>query len=337
MKTLALTGGGTGGHLVVARALKEAALKQGIRVLYIGSTQGQDQAWFAQDKEFEACYFLATRGVMNQNILGKLFSLFFIAKATWQARRLLARHRVDAVISVGGYSAAPAALATLFSTVRLFIHEQNATMGRLNRLLKPFARHVFSSYIPPWADYPVREAFFTTQRIRSSVKTIIFLGGSQGAQAINALALNLAPKLHQMGIHIIHQCGEKHLLAMQEAYSALGVPVELFSFSQEMPQLLARADFAISRAGASSVWELSANGLPALFIPYPYATDDHQTANALRHVQKKLAWMMPQNALDAAQLLEIIQTDLTPISHKLTALIAPHGADKILHEVVQNV
>jgi len=205
---IVITGGGTGGHLAIARSLRDAALKAGHSCLFIGSTSGQDEAWFKDDKYFESVHFLQTSGVVNKRGLHKLFAVWLSFKAMLQALSLV--KQADCVISVGGFSAAPASFAAVLLRRPYFIHEQNAAIGRLNRLLRPFSKAFFSSYEPssPVKDYPVRASFFKEARIRSSVKTVIFLGGSQGARFINDLAVKIAPVLKEKGIKIIHQAGK---------------------------------------------------------------------------------------------------------------------------------
>jgi len=148
----------------------------------------------------------------------------------------------------------------------LFIHEQNATIGSLNKLLKPFSKRFFNTFL--YNDpYPVEEVFFNTARIRKEIKTIIFLGGSQGASFINNLALNLAKDLNKKGIKIIHQTGKRDYKKVKEFYKKENIEVECFDFSLNLVEKLTEADIAISRAGASTLFELAANNLPAVFIP----------------------------------------------------------------------
>lgn len=334
MKRIAITGGGTGGHLVIAKALKEAALAEGLELIYFGSTYGQDKQWFEHDKGFKARYFFKTSGVVNQGRIGKVFALIKIAIAFFKARRLLKKHKIEAVISVGGYSAAPASFAALSKRLPLYIHEQNARIGRLNQMLKAKAQGFFSSYTQEPVSYPVREELFSRKRLRDEVKSLIFLGGSQGAKAINALALELAPVLKEKKINIIHQCGKKHLESMKEAYKKLDIEVELFAFSEKIADYLDQADLAIARAGASTVWELTALQLPAIFIPYPYAANDHQASNAQSHVDAGASWMMRETEIDTDEILKIISKGVQSQSEILATLLKPQGAKEIILKVI---
>ncbi|MDD2567656.1 MAG: glycosyltransferase, partial [Thiovulaceae bacterium] len=230
---LCITGGGTGGHLMIADALLQAALPRKHETIFIGSTSGQDQKYFKENSKFSHVYFLPTSGVVNKKGLGKIGALWRIFKAFFTARTLLRKHKIQALYSVGGFSAAPAALAAISLRIPLFIHEQNAVTGRLNALLKPFAKRFISAYDTnsPIRGYPVKQLFSSHSRIRKNVRTVIFLGGSQGAKAINDLALRVAPELQKKGISIIHQCGENDFERVKEVYETLGVEAELYGFT----------------------------------------------------------------------------------------------------------
>jgi UDP-N-acetylglucosamine--N-acetylmuramyl-(pentapeptide) pyrophosphoryl-undecaprenol N-acetylglucosamine transferase len=178
---IVLTGGGTGGHLEVARLLKEAFRARGVTPIFIGSTRGQDQRWFDNDDGFAARYFFDTRGVVDRGPAGGVVSLALIVRATVTALGVLKRHAAKAVVNVGSYAAAPASLAALLRRIPLFIHEPSAVVSPLNRLLRPYAAGFFSSYgdESPVPDFPVDRAFFDLARPRTRLGRILFLGGRQ--------------------------------------------------------------------------------------------------------------------------------------------------------------
>ncbi|MDT8337867.1 MAG: undecaprenyldiphospho-muramoylpentapeptide beta-N-acetylglucosaminyltransferase [Sulfurimonas sp.] len=314
-----ITGGGTGGHLMIAEALVEAAAQEGHEAIFIGSTSGQDRKYFEDHSTFSHVYFLETTGVVNQKGLKKVKALWLVLKAFFASRKILKRHKIEAVYSVGGFSAAPASFAAISRFIPLFIHEQNAVEGRLNSLLKPFAARFISAYNEksPIIGYPVKEEFFKSAREREDVKTIIFLGGSQGAKAINDLALSVAEELKKKGIKIIHQAGEKDYERVQKKYEELGVEAEVYAFTKEMPSLMSKADLAVSRSGASTLWELCANGLPALFIPFPHAASDHQYHNARFIVQNEMGWCERESEDLREKLLSLLDENLQSKSSAL--------------------
>ena len=336
---LCITGGGTGGHLMIAQALIEAATSEGHEAIFIGSTSGQDRKYFENDSLFSHVYFLETTGVVNQKGLGKLKALWKVFSAFLKSRKLLKEHNIDATYSVGGFSAAPASFATISKKIPLFIHEQNAVVGRLNGLLKPYAKGFVSAYDKDShiKGYPVKDVFFKSARVRDKLESIIFLGGSHGAKAINDLALNVAQELKKRGIKIIHQAGERDYERVKDEYEKKGVEVELYSFTKELDVLIAKADLAVSRAGASTLWELCANGLPAFYIPYPYAAEDHQYHNAKFIVENELGWCEREGSDLEQKLISILDVQLTTMSNELLKHSQKDVALKMIRDVEENI
>ncbi len=329
--SIVITGGGTGGHLAIAKAIKEELNKRAIKPIFIGSTKGQDRDWFGDDEGWEERYFLETSGVVDKRGFAKLQSLWKISKNVLEIKKIFDRYRVKRVLSVGGYSAAPASIGAVIYRKNLFIHEQNAVMGRLNRSLKPFAKKLFLDH----SYYPVQEIFFQQQRVREEIKTIIFLGGSQGAKAINEFAFNIAPLLKERDIKIIHQCGKRDFDRCKEFYQKEGIEVDLFDFSDKLPLKMSMADFAISRSGAGMLWELTACGLPALFIPYPYAAGDHQYYNAKYLSDQNLALLRREDELNEDDILsEIFKLDLKEMSQRLIFISDKSGAKHVVDELL---
>ncbi|MFA6189334.1 MAG: undecaprenyldiphospho-muramoylpentapeptide beta-N-acetylglucosaminyltransferase [Sulfuricurvum sp.] len=333
--TIIFTGGGTGGHLVIALSLAQAARSRGHNVIFVGSMSGQDRQWFANSSVFEKSYFLETTGVVNKKGLGKLNALWKILKAVMASRRIIKELNADAIVSVGGFSAAPAAIASITMKRPLYIHEQNAITGKLNTLLRPYAAAFFSSYETGanHCDYPVNEIYFQNARTRIKVKTVIFLGGSQGAKFINDLALEIAPWLSEKGISIIHQCGAAEEERVRHAYHKLGIEAKVYGFTTKIAELIERSDFAISRSGASTLWELCAARVPAFFIPFPYAAADHQFHNARYVVQHNVGWCERQGQGILPKLQEAIESDIQPKSEALVKLIGMNGAQHIIEMV----
>ncbi len=333
--SIVITGGGTGGHLAIAKAIKEEFNRRDIKPIFIGSSRGQDRQWFGEDDGWIEKLFLETSGVVNKRGISKAISLMHILKESVKLRSYFKKEGIKAVLSVGGYSAAAASFAALLTPqTKLYIQEQNAVMGSLNRLLQPFATKVFSAYEADRFSFPIREIFFEKARVREDLKTVIFLGGSQGASAINRFAQKIAPLLDSRGIRIMHQCGKNDYEDLKKFYAQSGIGVELFPFSDDLISYMERADFAISRAGASTLWELTANGLPALFVPYPYAAGDHQYYNAKSLADQGLALLRREEELDEGLIEEITALDLKEISEKLKHLAKRDGAKQIVDEML---
>lgn len=342
MSAVLISGGGTGGHLAIAKAMMLECQKRGIKCIYIGSTAGQDRLWFEKEEGFEQKYFLPTLGVVNQKGLGRFKSLFFQFKAIARAIKILKAHKPIAVFSVGGYSSAPASLASIILKIPLFIHEQNAVRGTLNRLLAPFARKIYGSFgameknFYP-TSYPVRDEFFEFARLREEIKCVMFLGGSQGAVAINDFAIQIAPILKQKQIKIIHQSGEKDFERVQKAYQELEIQAEVFAFAPNMAQRMREADLCFARAGASSVWEMCANALPCVYIPYPYAAGNHQFFNASFFTQENLGILCEQKDLTKEVLNQALSFDIATSSRLLQNKIQSGGAREILDSLLSSL
>lgn len=398
----AITGGGTGGHLAIAKALAVELQAQNLKAIYIGSTLGQDKAWFENSELFTQCYFLESSGVVNKSGLNKLKAIFKQFQATLEAKKILKAHKVTHVISVGGFSAGGASMGAILARIPLFIHEQNAIKGKLNEILTPFAKAVFGSFHSNSKNfistsYPVRDEFFATSRIRKECKNILFLGGSQGAKGINDFALKLTPLLLQKGINVAHQCGERDFERIKQEYENLGIlnkvdsgnfhnenevnlssisaevslgnfqgcealsaetsqkgcqtsekqnslkiaketmQFDLFAFDKNLVTRLQKADLCIARCGASSLWEMVANGLIGIFVPYPYAAKDHQYFNAKSFTDEGLGFVIRENELDTKSVLGFIESlqgeSLEQKSSEVITKIKPNGAREILTHI----
>lgn len=337
--TIAITGGGTGGHLAIARAIKEELNARGIKPIFIGSGSGQDKAWFEHDEGFCEKIFLDSKGVVNKKGFAKLFTLIGVIKNIATCLKLIRTHKINTVISVGGYSAAPLVLASIIARKKLYIHEQNAVQGALNKISAPYATAIFSSFgdNSPAKDYPVQNRCFELSRTREELKTVIFLGGSQGAAKINELALELAPTLEAKGISIIHQAGAKSCDEVAAKYKEMGVEVDVFGFSNELQDKIALSDFAVARSGAGTLFELAAHRLPAFFIPYPYAAGNHQEFNAKYLADKGAAFYKNQNEVAADDILELIENkkQIFAASKAMQSIIGQGGAKQIVDFVLR--
>ena len=217
---------------------------------------------------------------------------------------------------------------------KLYLHEQNSVDGGVNKWLKKYAYKYFNSFKTNHP-YPINKDFFTYSRSRKKVKTILFLGGSNGASFINNLAMNLSEELNNKNIKIIHQSGSKDYKWLKQSYQDKNINVDLFDFKDNLPEIMNKADFCISRAGASTTFELLANALPTLFIPFPYAIYDHQYKNALYFKEKKLCFLKRENELDDNYVYEIIENDFQDLSNILMKSIKCDGAKKIIYDIFQ--
>lgn len=291
-----IAGGGTGGHVTPALALGEAVAQEGGQVLFLGSDQGLEATLVpAAGFDFVA---LSSRQVMGRSLAGRAAGGLRILAATRGAHRTLRAFRPDLVVSVGGYAAMPATLAARLLRIPLFVVEPNAVPGRVNRLTARFAAGVFVGFeaaAPRMGvaasrvvchGIPLREELVRTfrdmeARTRPSLPLRLLLsGGSQGARQINDAMIAALPRLAPLPLEIFHQAGDADRERVEAAYAATGLPHEVVAFEREMTKRYRWAHLAVCRAGALTLAELALAGLPALLVPYPFAADDHQEANA---------------------------------------------------------
>jgi len=334
---IVVTGGGTGGHLKVADAFIEELKNRDFNIIFIGSTKGQDKSWFENDDRLKEAIFLSTSGVVNKKGLNKLLSLTNILSKTLECLKIYIKYSIKKVISVGGFSAASASFAAILKRdCNFFIHEQNSKMGKLNELTSKFASEVYSSFLESSKvkDYPVDLKFFENSRVRKEIKTIAFFGGSQGAVAINNFALKVIPKLNEMGIKIIHQTGANDFQRVEEFYKNKNINADVFDFTKNIVSKMKEADFCVSRAGASTLFELCANNLPTLFIPYKYAAKNHQYFNAKVLFDKNLCFLQNEDELDENLFFEALNYDIEKISTGLKAIIKPNAIKSIVDDIL---
>jgi UDP-N-acetylglucosamine--N-acetylmuramyl-(pentapeptide) pyrophosphoryl-undecaprenol N-acetylglucosamine transferase len=287
-----LAGGGTGGHVFPALALAEAIRKEEpiANVRFLGTESGLEsrvvpQAGYPLD-------VVPARPVVGRRWTERVQALGSLALGILHARRLLRRLRGDLVIGVGGYASVPAVVAAVTLGIPTALLEPNARPGRANRLLGRFARAVFVQFEEAASGFPAAKVHRVGTPVRAmpertepfpAVDTVrlFILGGSQGARSINRAIIASLDRLGERdGFRITHQTGERDLEEVQRAYREADVSAEVVPFLQDVPERLSRSDLVVARAGAASVAELCAAGVPSILVPYPFAADDHQMANA---------------------------------------------------------
>ena len=292
-----LAAGGTGGHMVPAHALADELKSRNHGVLLITDERG---ARFPGLFENVPVHILPA-GRLGGGPIGWLKALGAVARGRAQAKRLYREHAPDAVVGFGGYPALPALLAASARKIPTVLHEQNAVIGRVNRLLAAEAAAIGTAYdevdrLKPkyqaktvLIGNPVREEIARLGELpfpafdEYAPLKILVTGGSQGASVLSAVVPEglgkLEPSLRRR-LQVVQQCRPDDIERVRQQYADLGIPAELTTYIEDMPAKLADAHLVIGRAGASTVAELSAAGRPAILIPFAAATDDHQTANA---------------------------------------------------------
>ncbi len=316
-RLLLIAAGGTGGHMFPAQALAEAMIARGWRVKLSTDVRGARYAGgfpaLVQMEQVGSATF--ARG----GPLARLAVPFRIAGGVLASLVRMVRDRPDVVVGFGGYPTIPALCAALILRCPRMIHEQNGVPGRVNRL---FARHVNRFACGTW---PTRlpagvSGVHTGNPVRAVVLSragagymtpgmhplsLVMIGGSQGARVLSDVvppAIAALPEPIRRNLRVAHQARAEDQARVMAAYQAAGVPAEVEPFFADIPRRLAEAQLVISRAGASSVADISVIGRPSILVPYAAATGDHQTANAQGLVAAGAAILIPEADLDPATL-----------------------------------
>ncbi len=308
MSTIVLSAGGTGGHLFPAQALAAELASRGRRIVVMTDARGKNYnaAFPGADIETVPSGSFANRSQ-------KFTAPFSIFAGVFVALAKLLHLKPAAVIGFGGYPSLPVMIAARLGGFPTAIHEQNAVLGRVNRLIASGMRAIAASF--PFARFaPKGNIVYTGNPVRPEAATLanaiynapgengpihlLVFGGSQGARALSELvpaAIAMLPANLRARLDIVQQCRPEDIESVRAAYK--GVKVELATFFNDLPQRMANAHLVISRSGASTISELTVIGRPAILIPYPFAMDDHQTANADVLANAGAAWRIAQSEL----------------------------------------
>ena len=350
-RTVLVMAGGTGGHVMPALAVAESLRGEGWRVVWLGTRAGME-AKLAVEKGFDMAW-VKVAGVRGKGLVAKLLLPANLLAAFWQAARAIFRERPDVALGLGGYVAFPGGMMASLLGKPLVIHEQNAIAGLTNRVLACLADRVLlglpaafshghdkplpcGKVAADWVGNPVRPPIAAlpepAQRLagRSGPLRLLVVGGSLGAQALNELVPQAIARLPETGRpEVRHQSGARHLDTLKGHYAAAGVKAECLAFIDDMAEALAWADLVICRAGALTVAEIAASGSAALFVPFPFAVDDHQTANARFLSDGGAGWLMQQKDLDAGKLADwlggLTRDTLRTRAEKARALAKPEA------------
>ena len=308
---IVLAAGGTGGHMFPAEALARELLGRGLRVALVTDRRGQ---------AFAALPGVALHriraGRFGAGLMSKVVGVAELALGTLEAGRLLRTLAPAAVVGFGGYPSVPTMLAAARHGLPSLIHEQNAVLGRANRLLAPRVKRIATAFAEVGAlrDADRGRSVLTGNPVRPAIAAlrgtayrapaegafdILVIGGSQGARVLSEVvpvAFALLPEHLRRRLRVTQQARAEDLEAVRQAHRASGVAAELATFFSDVPERLARAHLVISRSGASTMAELAMAGRPAILVPYLHAADDHQTANARAMEQAGGAWVLPHAA-----------------------------------------
>ena len=318
-----LAAGGTGGHLIPAFALATELERRGHHVALITDARGEA---IPGKPDFMAAHVIPV-GRFGKNPLGWLKGMRAVVEGRSMARRLFDSFEPSAVIGFGGYPSLPALLAATSAGIPSVVHEQNAVLGRVNRFLSGRVQAIATAYeqvdrLKPGHEVktfcvgnPVRAEVLALREIdypplpEDGLLRVLVTGGSQGARVLSEVVpdgLAMLPPAIRMRLQVTQQCRAEDLDRVRERYRSHDIPAELGTYFEDMATRLADAHLFIGRAGASTIAELTAVGRPAILVPLPIATDDHQAANTREMVKAGGARMIRQEKFTAKELAKQI-------------------------------
>jgi len=346
--------GGTGGHVFPALAVAEELAARGVAVSWLGTRRGLEARVVPA-----AGYRLETMrvsGLRGKGVLRLLLAPFMLLTALLQALVILLRLRPLAVLGMGGFASGPGGLVAWLLRRPLLIHEQNSVAGMTNRWLAPLAASVMEAfpgslaakYRPVHTGNPVRREITRLPQPqerfagRSGALRVLVVGGSLGAHALNSVVPAAIARLGpQAACSVRHQTGSADADAVRQAYAGAGVDAQVSAFIEDMAAAYAWADVVVCRSGALTVAELAVVGVAAILVPFPHATDDHQTGNARFLADAGAAILIPQETLDAARLAALLadfaaqREVLLEMATRARSLALPQAARRVAQLCLQ--
>ncbi len=349
-RPIMIVAGGTGGHIYPALAVAECLIERGVSLRWLGTPTGLESGIIPQ--RGITLLTIDAKGVRGRGIVRWLTAPFTLVFSILQTLLILRVQRPAMVLGMGGFTSAPGGIAAWLMRIPLCIHEQNAIAGLSNRLLSRLAKTVVTAFPNTFDDAsknvrlmgnPVRKAIAgvtpPSERWRSrpgEPLNILVVGGSLGARFLNTLVPTaLALIGDEINYRIKHQSGARNVRETRRDYEKHAIAVDLMAYIEDMSAAYAWADLMICRAGAITVAEITAVGVAAIFIPYPYAVDDHQTANARYLSDAGAALLLQESELDAARLAALLRelaADRERLFHMATtarSLSKPDAATRV--------
>ena len=358
-KTVMIAAGGTGGHVFPALAVAQGLRAIDIDVVWLGTRKGIESK-LVPENQF-VIHFINIVGVRGKNFVSWIKAPILLLAAVMSTIALIRKTKPCCVLGMGGFASAAAGFSAFLCRVPLILQEQNSIPGTTNRLLAPLASKIFTGF--PEAFKAKAKAHFTGNPLRAALYQIdepsirmaensaplrlLILGGSLGAHALNCVLPKALAQLHHdnaisNGVIVVHQAGVKDVEEVQREYTLAGVNATVSAFISDMPRAYSEADLVISRSGALTVAELAAAGVASVLVPYPFATDDHQTANANWLVSVGAATLVPQAefSVDKAYCLlsNLLQDKSTLLKRAQQArLLATPSATQIIVNACQEL
>lgn len=337
IKRIVIMAGGTGGHVFPALAVAQLLLEKGWQVSWLGTQKGLESRVVPENGI--AIDIISVAGIRGKGVLSKITAVFGLVKACGQAASVLRQRKPDVVLGMGGFVAGPGGLMAKLLGIPLVIHEQNRVVGTTNRLLARIANRVLEAFPDSFkkstgaicTGNPLRKQFLDQlherePKVGQSVN-ILIIGGSQGAQILNEVVpeaiAHWCTQTDAPVVQVKHQTGAVMQAQVASRYQTLAIDAEATAFIDDMVAAYQWADSLICRAGAMTVSEVAAVGIPAIFVPLPSAIDDHQTANAHYLTDANAGILLMQKDLNAdtlAEQLTFMLNNLNEMSRVATRL-----------------
>ncbi len=345
-KHILMMAGGTGGHVFPALAVAKAMIEQGAKVTWLGTQRGiESKVIPANDIDIE---YISVQGLRGKSKATLLLAPFKLARALWQAGRVISRLSPDCVVGFGGFVSGPGGLMARLLRKPLVIHEQNSVAGLTNKWLAKTTPYVLSGFpnvtdLPEstrWVGNPVREDIVPREGGRRKRIRILVLGGSQGAHSFN---MKLPKVFTDLGreLKIKHQAGRGNSKRVKELYDVHGLYARVADFIDDMAVAYQWADLLVCRAGAMTIAECCAVGKPALLVPFPYSAGDHQIHNANTMVDVGAGVMVLNHQLESEEMLSALEQltqsrdHLIEMGQKATSLHKPDATNTVLNVVAE--
>lgn len=346
-----ITTGGTAGHIFPALATIEALLEKYAKsnILFVGTKTGLEEKLVTKAGiPFKA---LPVRGFMGKGIVSRIQSFFFLCYSLCIALTLFLKDRPHIVIGFGGYASFPSLLLAQLFRVPIILHEQNSIPGTVTKSFARFAKTICVTFESTKQYFPNSNVVYTGNPLRSSLvlseekierissTNILIMGGSLGASYINTIVVAIAPLLLKKGFHLWHQTGIKHYSEVMQMYKERNIEhVRVSPFIETMQEAYSWADFAICRAGATTITELAIMAVPAIFIPFPYAIHNHQYHNAKAVLDAQAGLCLEESTITDVTLLQAIEYIVTvPVLYTMKknihAFVKNNAADEVVKQI----
>jgi len=358
VKKAMIMAGGTGGHVFPALAVAEALRGHGVEVRWLGTRRGMESQQVP--KHGFPIDYISISGLRGKGKLSLLLAPFRLLLAMAQALWIMLRYRPQVVLGMGGFVTGPGGVVARLLGRPLVIHEQNAIAGLTNRLLAKIATRVLEAF--PGAFRNSQRVRHTGNPVRATITQlpvpqsrfegrngplrILVVGGSQGALALNQIVPEAIAGLPaELRPEVWHQCGRHHCEQSEAVYRQAGIEARVMPFIDDMNSAYEWADVVICRAGAMTVAELAAAGVGAILVPFPFAVDDHQTANGRYLAEHGAAEIIPQPQLKPetlAERLEELAHDalggrerILKMAEQAHSLAMPNATEEVMNQCLE--